>query len=123
MYTSSVRMIEPRTRRGARISRSTRGCILWASPRPRRLRKLIRGERSGGVRCGEGSDTASDAEANRSETGEGQGAKSLGPGAIHSSDNVVLCVCVCASGDLSCFGVASMIIKARVHARVRVVEP
>ena len=85
-YTSSVRMIEPRTRRGARISCTTPGCILWASPRPRRLRKLIRGERTGvgwGVGrvlmgCGEGSDGVTPKPTAQRPA---RGAKPLGPGA------------------------------------------
>ena len=54
--------------------------------------------------CGEGSDGVTPKPTAQRPA---RGAKPLGPGAIHSSDNVVLCVCACASGDLSCFGGAS----------------
>jgi len=44
-------------------------------------------------RGGVGSDTPSDAEANRRETGEGERSHWVGPDAIQSS-NSVYCVCV-----------------------------
>ena len=97
-YTSSVRMIEPRTRRGARISCTTPGCILWASPRPRRLRKLIRGKRTG-----VGWGVASGAEANRSETGEG--GEATGPRRYTLvGQRSIVCVCVCLGRPLLLWG-------------------